>query len=179
MEDASMSEELKTELNRRNFLAAAAALTCGCALSCPFAMGKDEDADDDDDEAVPPVKTGPVDVGALADFSKDGPSEKWIKDHHMIVVREGGKLYAITAICTHKQALLKIKDDQVYCPKHSSRFNYAGQPVPKPNGKIGSAKKPLSYFTISVNDKQHVIVDTSKPIDAAKAGDASAFVKVG
>ncbi len=168
-----MSEELQADLNRRDFLAAAAAITCGCAMGCPSAFAKGED--DDDDEDVPKVPVGPVDVGPLGGFDKDGPNEKWIKDRHMIVVRENGKLFAISAICTHKQALLKIMDNQVYCGRHKSRFNYEGTPVPKSNGKMGQAKKPLSHYAISVNADKHVIVDTSKPMGAGEAG---AFIKV-
>jgi nitrite reductase/ring-hydroxylating ferredoxin subunit len=167
-------EEIQAEVNRRNFLAAAAALTCGCAL-CPAVMGKD---DDDDDEDVPKVPTGPVDVGTAADFTKDGGYDKWIKDKHMLVVRENGKIFAVTAICTHKQALLTIDHNQIYCPRHKSRFNFEGKPVPKPSGVIGQAKKPLSRFAITIDAQKHIIVDTSKPIDASKADDPSAFVKL-
>ena len=160
-----MSEELKTELNRRNFLAAAAALTGACAMGCPFAQAKDED-DDDDDEPVPTVKMGPVDIGPVSDFTKDGPTDKWVKDRHMIVVRDKDKLFALTAICTHKQALLKTDALLIVCPRHKSRFNEQGQPIPKANGKVGLAKKPLTHFAISINDQKHVIVDTSKTVAA-------------
>lgn len=169
-----MSEEMQTELNRRNFIAAAAAITCGCALGCP-ALAADED--DDGDEEVPKVPAGPVDVGPLKSFDKDGSYDKWIKSHHLIVVREAGKVYATTAICTHKQALLKIQDNFIFCPRHKSRFDMAGQPAPKANGKPGLAKKPLSRFNISVNPAGHVVVDTSKPIAADNAQDPAAFVK--
>ena len=136
------------------------------------------DDDDDGDEDVPKVPTGPIDIGTAADFSKDGSYDKWVKDRHMIVFRENGKLFAVTAICTHKQALLKIQDNQIYCPRHKSRFSLEGQPVPKANGVIGQAKKPLSRFAITINDQKHVVVDTSKPIDASKANEPSAFVKL-
>ena len=168
-----MSEDIQAELNRRNFLAAAATAACGCALGCPLAMGKDDD--DDDDEEVPKVPMGPVDIGLISDFTRDGSYDKWIKPRHMIVVREGGKLYALTAICTHKQALLKILDNQVYCGRHKSRFDFTGKPVPKPSGVIGQAKKALARFKITLNDQKHVIVDTSKLTDAE---DPSASVKL-
>jgi nitrite reductase/ring-hydroxylating ferredoxin subunit len=172
-----MSEEMKAELNRRSFLVAAATATCGCALGCPFALGKADD-DDDDDEDVPKVPMGPVDIGLLSDFAREGSYDKWIKDRHMIVVRDGGKLFALTAICSHKQSLLKILDNQVYCGRHKSRFNYQGKPVPKPSGVIGLAKKALGRFAIKVNEQNHVIVDTSKAIDAGSADDLNGFVKV-
>ena len=177
-----MSQEVnaeQTELNRRSFMAAAAAAACACAL-CPLASAaaKDDEDDDDDDDKVPDVPKGPVDVGALADFKKDGVYDKWIKPNHLIVVRDKGRLFAETAICTHKGVLLKEKEGQLFCPKHSSRFTVQGVPAPKPNGKLGPAKKPLVHFAISTNDKGHVIVDTSKPIEKDKWEDAGGFIKI-
>ena len=48
------------ELNRRDFLAAAAVAGCACALDCPFAVA-----------AGAPQETTPVDIGTAADFPKD------------------------------------------------------------------------------------------------------------
>ncbi|HZL38121.1 MAG TPA: Rieske 2Fe-2S domain-containing protein [Tepidisphaeraceae bacterium] len=170
-----MTDDQETTFNRRGFLAAAAAFTGACALNCPLARGADED-DDDDGDVVAKVPAGPIDIGPVGDFSKEGAYDKWIKPRHMIVVRAGARLYALTAICTHKQALIKADNKQfLLCPKHKSRFNLDGQPVPKPNGKIGLAKKPLTHFAISIDAQKHVIVDTSKPV-AADAGNA--FVKI-
>lgn len=171
-----MSDELKAEVNRRNFLAAAAALTGACAMGCPFAHAKDEDDDDDEGDNVPDVPKGPVDVGAVTDFTKDGPYDKWIKDRHLIVTRDNGKLMAMSAICTHKSALLKTDALVIVCPKHKSRFNDKGEVIPKANGKAGLAKKPLPHFAISLDDKKHVIVDTSKQV---AADDASASIRAG
>jgi hypothetical protein len=56
-----------SDMNRRDFLATAAAATCA---ACAFPCGGLAFAAD-----APPV--GPVDVGALADFAKDGPVDKF------------------------------------------------------------------------------------------------------
>ncbi len=173
-----MPEELE-KLNRRSFLAAAAAVTATCALSCPFAHAADDD-DDDDDDGDPPasIPPGPVDAGAVADYDKDGPYDKLAKEKHVVLTRKDGKLYALTAVCTHKKFLVKVKDGQLYCPKHSSRFTADGIPAPKPNGKMGAAKKPLTHYAISVDAKGHIIVDTTKPLDATQAEQPGGFVKV-
>lgn len=172
-----MPEEMD-KLNRRNFLAAAATATAVCALGCPFAHGADDD--DDDDDSDPPVLLPPglIDIGPVSDYAKDGVYDKLVKEKQIVLTQKGGKLYALTAICTHKKYLVKVKDGQFFCPKHSSRFTPDGAPTPKPNGKIGAAKKPLTHYTISLDDKKHVIVDTGKPIDAAQAETAGGFVKV-
>ncbi len=170
-----MPEEMD-KLNRRNFLAAAATATAACALGCPFAHADDDD--DDDDDPPKPLPAGLIDVGPVTDYAKDGLYDKLAKDKQILLTQKGGKLYALTSICTHKKFVVKTKDGQYFCPKHSSRFTPDGTPAPKPTGKIGAAKKPLTHYAISIDDKKHVIVDTAKPIDEALAEQAGGFVKV-
>lgn len=177
-----MSQEIteKLELNRRNFLAAAAATACACAL-CPAALAaqkKDDDDDDSDVEELPKVPAGPVDIGTAADYPKDGIYHQFAKSKHMLVVREAGKLFAVSAVCTHKGVLLKEKDAKIFCPQHNSRFTPAGVPTPKPNGKMGPAKQALAHYSITTNAQGHIIADTSKPIEQPKWNDATAFVKL-
>jgi nitrite reductase/ring-hydroxylating ferredoxin subunit len=150
------------EMNRRNFLAATAAAACACAL-CPIARADD---DDDDDDAPPPapLAKGPVAAGSLADYAKDGAYDTLAKSKQIVIVRENGSLYALTALCTHKQFVIKVKENQLFCPKHSSRFDLDGKPAPKPNGKMGPAKKPLIHYAISVDANGAVTVDTSKTV---------------
>jgi len=163
------------DLNRRSFLAtataAAVAATCACALDCPFALAADAAAED----------TGPVDIGTPADYPKDGPYDKFAKKPtSLLVVRDGGKLFAPTAICTHKKANLAVDGGEIVCPKHDSPFDNQG--VPKPMTKDGDetpAKKPLVRYAISKNADGHLIVDRSKTFDKDKWDDAASFVKVG
>ena len=156
------------DLNRRDFLATAAALTCACALDCPFALAADAKED-----------TGPVDIGALADFPKDGPYDKFAKKPtSLLVIRNGGKLYAPTAICTHKKANLMVDAGEIVCPKHDSPFDNQG--VPKAKTKDGDdtpAKKPLVRFAISKNAAGHLIVDKSKTFEKEQWEDPASFVK--
>ncbi len=162
------------EINRRNFLAAAAAATCACAL-CPMVRADD---DDDDDDAPPPkpLPKGPVAAGNLTDYPKDGPYDALSKSKQIILVRQDGKLYAMTALCTHKLFVIKTKDNQLFCPKHSSRFDLDGKPAKKPNGKMGPAKKPLVHYAISADANGAITVDTSKTVEET---DPAASVKVG
>jgi nitrite reductase/ring-hydroxylating ferredoxin subunit len=159
------------ELNRRDFLATAAAITCACALDCPFALAADDK----------PGDTGPVDIGTVADYAKDGPYDKFAKKPtSLLVIRNNGKIYAPTAICTHKKANLTVDGGEIVCPKHDSPFDNQG--VPKPKTKDGDetpAKKPLVRYAISKNADGHLIVDRSKTFDKDKWDDAASFVKVG
>ena len=161
------------ELNRRDFLAAAAAATCACALDCPFALAADDKAGAAD--------AGPVDVGTLADYPKDGPYDKFAKKPtSLLIVRDGGKLYAPTAMCTHKNANLKVEDGEIICPKHDSPFDNQG--LPKPMTKEGDetpAKKPLVRYAISQHADGRLMVDKSKTFEQDKWGEAGSFVKVG
>jgi cytochrome b6-f complex iron-sulfur subunit len=159
-----------TQLNRRSFLATAAAVTGACALNCPFALAAGEKED-----------TGPVDIGTLADYPKDGAYDKYAKKPtSLLVIRDGGKLFAPTAICTHKKANLTVEGGEIVCPKHDSPFDNQG--VPKPKTKDGDdtpAKKPLVRYAISKNADGKLIVDKSKTFEKEKWDDAASFVKIG
>jgi nitrite reductase/ring-hydroxylating ferredoxin subunit len=175
-----MSDELNPlELNRRNFLAVATA--CACALG-PAAMAleqqKKADDADDDVEDLPKVPVGLVDIGPTSDYPKDGIYENFAKSRHMLVIRAGGKLFACSAVCTHKGVLLKEKEGKIFCLQHYSRFAPEGVPTPKPNGAMGPAKKVLVHYAILMNDKGHAIVDTSKPIDQPKWNEPTTYLKV-
>ena len=162
--------ELDGALNRRSFLATAAAATCACALGCPSAAAQDaKDAD-----------AATVDIGTAADYPKDGPNDKFAKKpNSLIVVREGGKLYAMTSVCTHKKKQLAVDGGEIVCTAHDSPFDNQG--VPKPKTKEGDdtpAKDPLDRFAISRNAEGHLIVDKSQRFPKGKWEEAGSFVKV-
>jgi cytochrome b6-f complex iron-sulfur subunit len=159
-----------TELNRRSFLATAAAATCACALGCPFAEAAD----------APGADTGTVDIGVAADYAKDGPYDKFArKPASLIVVRNEGKLYALTSVCTHKKKQLKVEESEIVCTAHDSPFDNQG--VPKAKTKDGDetpAKDPLDRFAISRNAEGRLIVDKSRRFPKGKWDDAGSFVKL-
>ena len=170
MSDANGGELVTVQFNRRGFLAAAAAVTCACAAGCPLA----EAADAKDSDAAG------VDVGTLADYPRDGAYGKFAKKpNSLILIREGGKLYALTAVCTHKKKQLNVVDGEIVCDAHDSPFDNQG--VPKPKTKEGDetpAKDPLDRFAISKNAEGHLIVDKSVRFSKGKWDEAGSFVKV-
>ena len=170
MSDDNAGELVTIQVNRRQFLATAAAVTCACAAGCPFADAADaKDAD-----------TAAVDIGTMADFPKDGPYDKFAKKpNSLIIVRDGGKLYAMTAVCTHKKKQLKVEDNEIVCTAHDSPFDNQG--VPKAKTKEGDetpAKDPLDRFAISRNSEGRLIVDKSQRFPKGKWEEAGSFVKV-
>ena len=171
MSQTNVGESKTIELNRRSFLVTAAAVTCACAVGCPFAEGA----------AAKDTDTSTVDIGTLADFPKDGPYDKFAKKpNSLIIVRGEGKLYALTSVCTHKSKQLKVEDNEIVCTAHDSPYDNQG--VPKAKTKDGDerpAKDPLDRYAISRNAEGHLIVDKSKRFPKGKWEDPASFVKTG
>ena len=114
----------------------------------------------------------PIDAGTLADYPADGISEKIIQ-FDVFVIRHRSRLYACTAICTHKANYLlrDPKDPQrIVCSGHESTFTLEGRPTG------GPAKRPLVRYAISVNEKGRVMVDTSREFPPAQWDDRASYL---
>jgi cytochrome b6-f complex iron-sulfur subunit len=131
---------------RREFLGVtAAAAACACA-GCPL-LGA----------AAAAWGAGPVDVGPVGTFDKDGITDGW-SNQGFFIVRRGKRLYAVSSTCTHKKVgLIRDKNDDGFkCPRHGSHFDPAGRVIKSP------ARKPLPRFAIRLDDRRHVIVERSR-----------------
>jgi nitrite reductase/ring-hydroxylating ferredoxin subunit len=140
-------------MNRREFLHVATAATCAglCGLSC----ASNDPAGVDASPSVPLAgASGPVDVGPLADYTREGPYDRFAEEGVLVIVH-GARLIATSAVCTHKRATLTVKGGQIVCPKHGSRFGDDGVPL------NGPASAPLNRYAVSVNGQGRVIVDRS------------------
>src|SRR5207244_358997 len=121
-------------INRREFALATAALAaCACA-----GIGIDS-------ARAVAVSSGPVDVGAAGDYPSDGAVDKFARSNRIIVVRQGERLYATTATCTHRDCVVKPVQGDLRCPCHGSRFDLAGAVIK------GPARAPLPRYGISLN----------------------------
>lgn len=100
------------------------------------------------------------DAGPVSDFAADGIFDQFAKPQKFILVRAGSKLTALSAICTHKNCVLKPRDGNLRCPCHGSIFNPAGE-VTK-----GPAKSNLPRYKVTIDAQSHVIVNLSKKLDA-------------
>jgi cytochrome b6-f complex iron-sulfur subunit len=152
-------------MSRRNFLMTAAATAA--VISLPVLQSYADDA-----PPTPATKPagGSVDVGALSSFAKDGITDTFAKSKKLFVIRQDGKLYAVTSICTHKGAQMVSRGQDIYCPKHKSDFSIEGTVT------AGPAKRSLPRFAISLDDQKHVIVDTSKKFKEVEWTDPVSFI---
>jgi Rieske Fe-S protein len=155
-------------MNRRQFvMAAAVGLTVLTATGAAMA----EDAP----PATRPTgeQTKSFDAGAKADITKDGIIDTFAKSHHKIdLVRSNGKIYAMSAVCTHKGCAMTVKEQTLFCKCHRSTFDIAGTPT------AGPAKRQLNRYAISTNGDGHLIVDSSKTFDPDHFDDPASFVSV-
>lgn len=149
-----------TELTRRGFVAGSTIAACACLTGAASLV------------AAAPGPAGTVDVGAVSDYPADAISDRFAKSHKLLVIRHADKLYATSAICTHKSCTLKLKDNTIACPCHSSKFSNEGVPTG------GPAKRSLSRYAIRITDSQRVLVDTARSFAQAKWDDPASFVKV-
>jgi nitrite reductase/ring-hydroxylating ferredoxin subunit len=160
------------QLSRREFVAAvtAVAACAGCAMCASAA----------DTAAAPSAPAAPpagekVNIGTLADYAKDGIYDKYARSNRIFVIREGGELYAASAICTHKNSPLALAPTgkEIVCKKHGSRFSEHGTAIK------GPAKSSLPRYAIAQDDKDHLIVDTAKSFGEKDWEKDGAFIKVG
>jgi Rieske Fe-S protein len=171
------------ELNRRDFVnltIAAAAVTAMCNF-CGV-----EEAQAGSATSAPSgsaSESAPIDLGPASDYAANSISDKFIKKGQrraamsgppsFFVIHNGDKIYAASAVCTHKGCILHTKgSDQMFCDCHSSSFSIEGTPTG------GPAKSSLMRYKITKDDAGHLIVDPSKSFREAKWEDAESFVSV-
>jgi nitrite reductase/ring-hydroxylating ferredoxin subunit len=148
-----------TEMNRRKFviLATVTAASTACAACFAQAAEAPTTAEGKKEETkAPPPNKGTVNVGKKSKYDKDGVSDEFAKSNRVLIVRHEGKIYAPTATCTHKNAALKVKDGNIVCPNHGSRFSLQG------TSTKGPAKGSLYRYALSVNADGDIIVNKEK-----------------
>ncbi len=145
------------DLTRREFVIAAATTAAGlCLYRSSPAWANDK---------------GPVNAGTLADYVRDGVSDRFAKSNGFLIVRHEGKLYAPSALCTHRRCTVKAAGDAIACPCHGSRFDL--------NGVVtqGPAKRTLPRLGIALVDGR-VKVDPSKQFTDEQWTDPASFIKL-
>ena len=140
------------ETSRRDFLCmtmtAAAAACTGCALT---------------GSRTPDLVAEP-DKGALR-LSKAESSDLLKREGSLLVAAKGsdckilvvhladGRLFAVSAICTHRGCTVRYKSEtgHVVCPCHGSRFGLDGSIL------RGPAKSPLAHYEVRTENGQVVV----------------------
>jgi thiosulfate dehydrogenase (quinone) large subunit len=99
----------------------------------------------------------PGDLGpasALAPGSSQAYTDPTSGEHALVIRRPDGKLYALSAVCTHAGCDLEYRRDTLTCPCHNSTFDIrSGVP------ERGPARRPLA--TAKVEEKDGRIVARS------------------
>lgn len=170
--DQSGSTKVKTtiELSRRETLVTLGAAACACcAMAGPLA----DEAGAAPDDRVPSNKAGKQDAGPVGDYAKDGVYDAHSRTKQFFVSRTGDTIVAFTSICSHRRCVVKKQDDAILkCPCHQAEFNQDGIVVKKP------ATVSLKRFGVSLDDKGHLIVDTSKAFEEKEWDQPGASLKV-
>src|SRR5688500_8711850 len=154
-----------SDLNRREFVVlatAAAAATCACCADATQAAGPPA--------SKTPLPKGPFDCGPKAKYASDGIVDEFAKKERILIIRHEGKIYAPTATCTHKNCAVKLKEKEIVCPCHGSKFTIQGTSLK------GPAKGSLYRYAIKVDDKGNLIVERDKQFDEKQWEDPAAFV---
>lgn len=147
-------------LDRRQFVAAGLA-ACACA-ACPALRALAE--------AKASRAAVPVEVGCLDDFRDKGIYVPRQAGGRFFLVNRRGRLYAISATCTHRAVKLVTKDGGFKCPRHGSTFSAEGRVGKSP------AQKSLPRFGIFLDDQGRVVVDPSSVFAAGRWDDAQSFI---
>jgi len=125
------------KINRREFLILTAGFAAGCSSAGVNSVVSKEQI---------------VNAGPAGNYSAEGVYSKF-RDRGFFIVRKGEKLFALSAICTHKFCKLIAEPDQsFYCKCHGSTFD--------PNGKVtqGPAKRNLPTFPVFANQSGELII---------------------
>ena len=129
-------------VNRRTFLFLSAAFSAGCASpgGANFSAGR---------------QARVVNVGPASQYLADGVYPRY-RDLGFFIVRRAASLFAISAICTHRECKLVAEADKTfYCPCHGSTFDADGKVTE------GPARRDLPVFELSTNDKGELLVKIS------------------
>lgn len=129
-------------INRRTFLALSAAFAAGCATPSGGVSSADG-------------KERVVNAGPASQYLADGVYGRY-REIGFFIVRRGANLFALSAICTHRNCKLDAEKDRTfYCPCHGSTFDA--------NGKVteGPARRDLPVFEMVSNEKGELLVKIS------------------
>jgi cytochrome b6-f complex iron-sulfur subunit len=86
------------------------------------------------------------------------------------LVRDNGRIFAVSSTCSHKACPLASKGTEYACPCHGSRFTPAGKVL------IGPATASLPRFGVSSNPAGNLVVDRTKVFQEGQWDQSGAFV---
>ncbi len=126
-------------INRREFLLLTAAFAAGCSSV-------------ENSGAPSTSKERVVNAGPVGDYARDGVYSAF-RARGFFVIRQGGKLFALSSTCTHRRCKLDAEaDHSFYCPCHGSTFS--------PDGQVtqGPARRDLPVLTTFTDESGQLFV---------------------
>ena len=126
-------------INRRQFLLLTAGLAAGCKTVNESASA-----------AVKAEHT--VNAGSASNYAADGVYNNF-RDQGFFIIRQDGKLFALSAVCTHRKCKLTAEPDRsFYCKCHGSTF--------APDGHVtqGPARRDLPVFSVVTDETGQLLV---------------------
>jgi cytochrome b6-f complex iron-sulfur subunit len=128
------------KIKRRQFLILSVGLAGGCTTT---------------NEAGTPAsgKGRIINAGPASSYATEGVYSNF-RDQGFFVVRQGARLFALSAICTHRKCKLAVERDRsFYCKCHGSTFDPSGH-VTK-----GPAKRDLPALSAHVDEQGQLVVN--------------------
>jgi len=100
--------------------------------------------------------------------------EDWKTEQGVWIVREGSRLYALNARCTHLGCMPNyFADERIFkCPCHGSQFHSNGVNF------AGPAPRPLDRLKIYINDEGMITVDRGKIYTYKDFDKKEAYLKI-
>ena len=93
-----------------------------------------------------------VNAGPASNYAAEGVYAAF-RSQGFFIVRRDGKLFALSAICTHKKCPLKSQPDHsFYCPCHGSTFD------PEGHVTLGPAERDLPVCATAVDERGQLLV---------------------
>ena len=128
------------KVNRRQFLILSVGVTAGCKTANEVGT-------------VASSKERIVNAGLASHYAADGVYNGF-RDLGFFVVRQGDKLFALSAVCTHRKCKLAAEPDRsFYCKCHGSTFDRGGRVT------RGPAKRDLPILSAHTNEQGQLIVN--------------------
>lgn len=116
-----------------------AAAVAGCSTTPPGAI-------------LSAPKTRLINAGPAANYAADGVYTRF-RNQGFFVIRTGEKLFALSAICTHKKCRLTAEPDHSFnCPCHGSTFDAGGHVTE------GPAKRDLPMLSTFIDETGNLLV---------------------
>ncbi|MGA2496642.1 MAG: Rieske (2Fe-2S) protein [Tepidisphaeraceae bacterium] len=113
---------------------------------------------------------GPVDVGAIEAYPADGVYAGFRDRHELFIVRAGNRIFAQSAICTHRRCALAAAEAGFVCGCHGSTFTLQGKVT------RGPAVQDLPRFAIEKDARGHLLVHPERVLATGQFDEPGAFI---